>query len=101
MNESAASPSFEAETYYELRSRHHKVKIAGTSDEFYELKRGDIVLCASEGTNAGQFGVFLFFRDPDGEQFTFFHRTSRFRRGAGNWRAVNPMVVIAKADQLP
>jgi hypothetical protein len=37
----------------------------------------------------------------EGKDIILYHRLSKLKRGPGEWREVNPMLVIAKADELP
>jgi hypothetical protein len=97
---------FEAEHYYELRSNelHFSGKDVENSGEF-KLSRGSIVLCtqiisARKGEKGrGRYARLLVRRGEN--DIVLFHRLSRYSRGAGQWREVNPMVVVATADQLP
>jgi hypothetical protein len=102
----SAAIQFEPETYYELRSNElfFTGKDVENSNEV-KLVREEIVLCTEiisrrAGHNGrGKYARLLLRRD--GGEFVLFHRLSRFDRGAGQWREVNPMIVLALADQLP
>lgn len=98
--------TFEAGTFYELRSNvmYFTGKDVENAKEI-KLTRGEIVLCSDiipmrkgeEGR--GKYARLLL--HSDGANFVLFHRLSRHGRGAGEWREVNPMIVLAKADALP
>jgi len=99
MSAGAGALALKKAVYYELRSRHLDVKIAGTQDKFV-LKRGNIVLCIGFARELGRQAI-LRFQQEDGEVLSLFHTVSRFNRGSGNWRELNPMMVIALADEIP
>jgi len=99
VSQAAGALVFETDKYYELRSRHLEVLIGGTRDK-HRLERHDRVVCKGFATqDLGRYAM-LYFRKDD-ENMCLFHRVSRFNRGSGNWREMNPMLVIAMADQLP
>lgn len=97
MNESASSPLWEQGHYYELRSRVLSVLVAGTPKP-YVISRGDIVLCGRFCSNDQVRGMIMRFKQEDGEEINLFQTCSRYRRTAGNWREVNPMMIIALAS---
>jgi hypothetical protein len=102
----SAAIQFEPETYYELRSNElfFTGKDVENSDEI-KLVREEIVLCTEiisrrAGHNGrGKYARLVLRRGAD--EVVLFHRLSRFDRGSGQWREVNPMIVLALADQLP
>lgn len=98
MSEGSGALAFKKGVYYQLRSRHLDVTLAGTQDKF-TLKREDVVLCIGFARHLGR-QAFLRFQQEDGEVLSLFHFVSRFNRGAGNWRELNPMLVIAMADKI-
>lgn len=100
------APSIEEGAYYELRGA--QIEFTGQEIEGAKkhwLRQGDIVLCTEivkgrvGGQGRGRYARLLF-RDEDGE-LVLWHRVSRLNRGAGNWREVNPMIVLAKSGSLP
>ena len=98
MSEGSGALAFKKSTYYQLRSRHLDTKIAGTQDKF-TLKREDVVLCIGFARERGRMAI-LRFQQEDGEVLSLFHTVSRFNRGSGNWRELNPMLVISMADKI-
>ena len=86
------------DTYYRVLSR--KLDMG-----HLDLYREDIVLCTeivhrSHGYRGrGRYATLLHLRD--GQNVVLRHRVSSYGRGSGNWEEVNPMMVLALADQLP
>lgn len=100
---------FEPGGYYELRSNvllySGKDVENWSSKSDFKLRRGEIVLCTGiVSMRYGEQGRGKYARlvvASDGGEWILFHRLSRHSRGAGEWREVNPMIVLAKADALP
>lgn len=99
---------FTPDTYYELRSNvliFSGKDVENTKLKEIKLTRNGVVLCTEicrarvGGQGRGRYARFL--HRQDGVDLVLFHRISRFNIGAGEWREVNPMIVLALADQLP
>ena len=92
--------------YYQLRSPSLTYTDTDVEDEKrFTLRREDVVLCTaivhrSGKSGRGRYARFLH-QDADGETHTLFHRVSRTGRGRGDWNELNPMVVLARAEDLP
>ena len=92
--------------YYQLRSPYLTWTDTDVEDEKrLTLRREDVVLCTaivhrSGKSGRGRYARFLH-QDADGETRVLFHRVSRTGRGAGEWSELNPMIVLARAAELP
>lgn len=91
---------FEEDHYYQLRSMTLELPIADTEKTF-RLRREDAVLCIGVTTQQRKRYAVLLHQDEGGETVHLMHRVSRFNRGRGEWRELNPMLVVALSDQIP
>ena len=95
------APVMMEDIYYQLRSPSLLLSVADDNTRFCSLKRGDYVLCMGTTYVDRKRCAVLLHQTEEGETVHLLHRVSRFGRGKGEWREVNPMLVIALADRLP
>lgn len=89
--------AFEPDTYYEVRS--FEIEVEG-DDGPVALRRGEVVLCIGFTSRGNKRFAGLVVRRDDVDVLLQF-RVSRFNRGKGNWRELNPMLALALADKIP
>jgi len=94
------SVQFAEDVYYELRSPRLQLFEADSGKAVWK-RRGDIFLCIGVLTERRKSYVILVHQNEDGDHETYRHRVSRYSRGKGEWRELNPMMVVALADRLP
>jgi hypothetical protein len=71
------------------------------SKKSFKLRRMDAVLCIGITYVDRRRYAVLSHQTEDEEVLQLLHRVSRFNRGRGEWRELNPMLVIALADKIP
>lgn len=91
---------FAEDVYYELRSPRLQLLKADENKQVWK-RRGDIFLCIGIIAQGRKRYAVLVHQNEDGDHETFRHRVSRYTRGKGEWRELNPMMVVALADRLP
>lgn len=95
------NPILKEDVYYQLRSPSLLLSVAD-SDAVCLLARGNYVLCIGLTTIDGaRFAILLYNNEATGDEKRLLNRVSSFGRGKGEWRELNPMMVVALADVLP
>jgi hypothetical protein len=100
-----------ADTYYRHKCRPGNPLLFTVQDvENYPvavpLSRDDIVYCdgfvTREGSKGrGRYARLLTHRGGEHDKVVLFYRVSRNNRGQASWQELNPMLVIALADEIP